>query len=76
MKEYDFLEAWQDFVGIFGPGVAPRLEPLGSKLWTIVRLPSRTGWMWKRVKAKRASSKLRVFVTLNDRANDLAQSKS
>lgn len=72
MKQYDFIEAWQDFVGIFGPSVAPKLMPFGDRLWTVIRIPSRTGWTWKRVKAKRPSSHLRVFVTLEDDSKNLA----
>jgi len=65
MKESEFLETWQDFADIFGPGVALRMKPLGGTLWAIVRLPSRTGWQWKRVRTNRKSN-LRVVVTLDD----------
>jgi hypothetical protein len=76
MKQSDFLETWQDFADIFGPGVALRLKPWGGTLWTIMRLPSRTGWTWRLVKTKRRKTNLRILVTLDDEGqHGIASSK-
>jgi hypothetical protein len=76
MKQSEFLETWQDFVDIFGPGVALKLKPLGNTLWAIVRLPSRTGWQWRRIRMKRRPTNMRVVVTLDDDArHDIAPAK-
>jgi hypothetical protein len=66
MKHYDFLEAWQDLVGVFGVDIAPPVAPAGDTRAMFVRLPSRTGWTWKRLKPKPKKTELKVWVTLND----------
>lgn len=67
MNDYDFIEAWQDLAGLFGAGAAPKVLLSGGPSRDVfVRIPSRTGWTWKRLSPKRRKPSLRILVDLED----------